>query len=977
MQTPWHSDLLRAVRRWLLRRVPAPDFTLPEADALPGDPRVFQHTDAGSGAFGVWTLDANGLPAYEYQLDQYSDVRATYPNTEGVDRRDHWHQVGNDRVTAMASNDGTVQLYMADRGGVFLNRFEANDSDRTQAGTWLMRVFRRLLAFLVGLYRRIVVRRLMRDFYRMGMPRGDMLAEPAPHAPDRTRLYAEPRHAYAGGYAYLDDGEAAWATAYRYRPAAAETRRVFGMSYFETETTYRGLRAVRRVYAPAGDNPALLIDVRIENLRETAVDLRYYEYWDVNVYQLQLQWVRSGLAAFVGDEIRRAINEQFTPGVAWDANAQALRFHQEPPATAPPPTHVSGIDWAPADVFLADLTGSADGWYTDKAAFFGAGSPALPEAVRTRRDGELAAPAGNPMPCCLVLRRDLHLQPGATATLRYAYGAVRPGQSLDFLAPYRTGDPLVRSLDAWREQLAYFSTGRDPVLQREMAWHAYNLLSATVYNAYYDAHVVAQGSAYLYLHGADGAPRDLALVALPSVYLRPDLARDILRVIMGMTDAATGQIGYAFAGYGVQDGAMIHDAPSDLDLFFLLALAEYLAATGDMAFLDVETPFYPREAQPPEPLGATVLDHVRLAVKHLIEEVGVGAHGLIRVSDGDWSDGVVVSSALEMGGLLGFVSWFNNTKAHGESVPNTQMALYVLPLVAALVEARDPELTACIRAFLPGLRDAVAAQWTGAWYTRAILRDDANRPIALGQDQIFLESQPWAIISGLAAELGHTEALVDAITSQLDDPSPIGAMLLPRQSAVWPAVSQLLTWAYARSYPDLAWRSLERHTFAVHAHAFPNVWLGIWSGPDGVNSIDAPNPGGTWASPVTPMTDFPVMNANQDAMALLGLLRVCGVEPSPAGDGLTIAPRVPRERFILDLPLLRLEVEPRRIAGVYRAAADGQRVLYVRIPEGATGVTAVAGAQLAPVPEPAGGDVALPLAFRAGEAVPFEVTWEG
>ena len=137
---------------------------------------------------------------------------------------------------------------------------------------------------------------------------------------------------------------------------------------------------------------------------------------------------------------------------------------------------------------------------------------------------------------------------------------------------------------------------------------------------------------------------------------------------------------------------------------------------------------------------------------------------------------------------------------------------------------------------------------------------------------------------------------------------------------VWPAVSQLLTWGYTRSrHQSLAWRSLKRHTFSTRARAFPARWYSVWSGPDGINAADAADPGGTWHSPVTPMTDFPVMNANQDAMALLAMLRVCGIEPAPEGDGLTIAPQAPPERFVLDLPLIYLDVAPGRIAGEYRA----------------------------------------------------------
>src|SRR5690606_389377 len=136
---------------------------------------------------------------------------------------------------------------------------------------------------------------------------------------------------------------------------------------------------------------------------------------------------------------------------------------------------------------------------------------------------------------------------------------------------------------------------------------------------------------------------------------------------------------------------------------------------------------------------------------------------------------------------------------------------------------------------------------------------------------IDLEAQPWALISGLAERQGVVDQLIDSVDSLLDNPSPIGAPLV-EHGAVWPAISQLLTWGYVRHRPDLAWRSFCRNTFSARANEFPNIWFNVWSGPDGVNSktalLDA---GGTWSSPVTPMTDFPAMNNNQHAMSLLAL----------------------------------------------------------------------------------------------------------
>ena len=57
---------------------------------------------------------------------------------------------------------------------------------------------------------------------------------------------------------------------------------------------------------------------------------------------------------------------------------------------------------------------------------------------------------------------------------------------------------------------------------------------------------------------------------MPLTYLRPALARETLQLIMHLTHADTGEIPYAFAGYGIHDGASVHEHPSDLDLYFLL-----------------------------------------------------------------------------------------------------------------------------------------------------------------------------------------------------------------------------------------------------------------------------------------------------------------------------------------------------------------------------------------------------------------------
>src|SRR5258708_5409692 len=67
--------------------------------------------DYGSGYFGKWMTDQFGLPAYRYTCDQTKDPRALTPvHKEWRSAADHTHQVGNDRLVALASNYGYIQV---------------------------------------------------------------------------------------------------------------------------------------------------------------------------------------------------------------------------------------------------------------------------------------------------------------------------------------------------------------------------------------------------------------------------------------------------------------------------------------------------------------------------------------------------------------------------------------------------------------------------------------------------------------------------------------------------------------------------------------------------------------------------------------------------------------------------------------------------------------------------------------------------
>ena len=87
---------------------------------------------ASAGIFGEW-IDDGGLPALRYTLDHRSDPRAAYAIREGVESTLNWHQLGNDATTAIAANDGWVQLFDFSHGPRWMNLWEP-DAGRYAGG---------------------------------------------------------------------------------------------------------------------------------------------------------------------------------------------------------------------------------------------------------------------------------------------------------------------------------------------------------------------------------------------------------------------------------------------------------------------------------------------------------------------------------------------------------------------------------------------------------------------------------------------------------------------------------------------------------------------------------------------------------------------------------------------------------------------------------------------------------------------------
>jgi hypothetical protein len=801
-------------------------------------------------AFGRFIVDDHGLPAFDYTLPR-GDARATWTLTDGSERTDHIFSIGNDRVIGVVSTDGTVELFTRERGMAFANKRD------TRTG--------------------------------------------------RT----------AGGYSVVVTDEDAFTSAPFAAPDDATITRTFGVTGARFTTRKGLIEVTHRLSAPPGDESALLDDITLTNLSRDAKTVRHFTFFDVNRHPLEMQLLRSGTIAPEvprdGDAVRAAVNGLFALDTVTDESGRGLRVrHTYAGTDAPARDTPSSRDFYPHDIALVRLL--PDVTDAHPLRMHSVRTDALAVVENATADRDIALTADVPPlaqfasaldePATLVDEVVLTLAPGEQATLRYAFATVpTDGTTATLVARHAAPEIDVegRAALSVKGTLARARIEGIPHLDREMAWHSAKLLEASVYEESFGAHTIAQGSAYLFAHGLDGAARDFALFALPVIHLRPDLARDILRTLARMRHDDDHQLSYAVQGFGVLESATVHTHPSDVDLGFLWALSEYVASTGDRAFLDEVHPLWPPASGTP----LSMREHARIAIRHLFDDVGTGPHGLIRVRTGDWSDGIVFLASDRA-----------VAEEQGESIPNSQMALYVLPRAKAVL-VDDPALAQEIDAFTAALRPVVEEQWNGDWYRRAWFGVDEP----YGDARIDLEGQVWALIADIPSD-DEREILVGHIREQLDLTSPIGARRIP-DGDVWHAITGLLTWGYGRHHPDFAFESLARHSLFAFADENPTKWAGQWSSPDGI----FPN-GDVWASPATPMRDFPVMNQNMHALALLALLRTAGIEMTDDG-ALSVFPIDTSRALIVDTPLIRVETEDGVVRGEYRAHAHGTITLVV------------------------------------------------
>ena len=885
----------------------------------------------GSGHAGLWTVDEAGLPAYDLAIDERCDPVGAHWSPRPRPQRDPLHLIGNGRgLVAMAHASGAVELYSQDRGHAWVNRVDQ----------W-------------------------RD------PR-------APTFPAQV----------GGGWSLLADADGVASTRFEDLPvgtATAAQRRRFGVGYVETDTSLPRAHVTRRVFAPDADARALVAEVTIDNPAAEPLSTGLVELWDVNLHEIVVELLTSDLL-FDGitDDIerrRRDLMRSFSASARWDPDRRVAIVQLEAtslPAGVTNRLDPSDVDWFPDPVWLAPLDDDAqpDAVWLSSTELWEGNDRAPPARAAGPGDASARTVAqdGWGQPALLALRLPVEVPAGGRITRRFAFGIVPGGGAPDAALAELRAQPDRLWADAqasWHDRLVWAALPGLPdagAVQREIAWASYNLLANATFDEVRGVRLEGQGGSYKYIHGLDGAMGDLCMFADALALVDPALSRDTLVYTMAnehaSTDTTPGRYPYATTGVAEYDDVLVYGQRSDAYWLVPSSVARYVALTRDDAFLERQVPFWP----PASGESGDVLEHVRRTLDYAEGTLGIGARGLVAMGTGDYADGVTNLTDEEA------------TPEGSSSTYNAGFVVTGLPLAADVVQARDLALADRMRTLVASQTAALEAEaWQGEHYLRGFV--DSGNPLAPGV--FFLEPQVLPILGGLVDE-ARRDALLDRVVELLETPygamsnTPVdevgggGGIDQPQLSGVWPVANAWLTEAYAMRDPTEGWGSFVRNTLFTHAETFPDLWYGIWTGPDSYNGPDHERAGEADAHPATALTDYPAFNAHIHTSPLRALQALAGVRGT--ADGITIAPRLPTETFTIVWPRLELVFRPDVVRGSLTASATADVTMRVALPSGlAAGPVraSVDGAEVASATQD--GQVVFVLPARADEPVPFTI----
>ncbi|MGE5571507.1 MAG: GH36-type glycosyl hydrolase domain-containing protein [Bacteroidota bacterium] len=409
-------------------------------------------------------------------------------------------------------------------------------------------------------------------------------------------------------------------------------------------------------------------------------------------------------------------------------------------------------------------SGEVAGFDTDREAFLGPyGSLSAPRAVVEGRAADSIAYGWFPIGShCLRLR----LRPGERRPLVFVLGLAwnRPEEKF-------TADGLVNKAPAREVMSRYLDPGMAEASREELSRYWDSLLGrfqaetpdagmspvVNVWNQYQciTTFNLARSASYYESGISRGIGfRDGSQDVLGALHQVPEAAKTRLRDLASIQFAA-GNTYHQYSPLTKQGNNDIGSGFNDDPMWLVIATAQYLKETGDLEALSIQAPF----ADDPRPVRLE--EHLRRCMSYAL--ANLGPHGLPLIGEADWNDCLNLNWASVHGGRV------------AESVLIGELFVRAASEMAKIahVKGNDEEAAFYTRAAREMAAAINAHAWDGRWYVRAF--DDRGTPVGSSKSKegrIFLETQPWSVMSGVAPrERGL--ACMDSVWAHLATPHGI------------------------------------------------------------------------------------------------------------------------------------------------------------------------------------------------------------
>ncbi|MFH1847856.1 MAG: hypothetical protein ABH825_01410 [Candidatus Omnitrophota bacterium] len=236
--------------------------------------------------------------------------------------------------------------------------------------------------------------------------------------------------------------------------------------------------------------------------------------------------------------------------------------------------------------------------------------------------------------------------------------------------------------------------------------------------------------------------------------------------------------GHAVSGFSDTEGAWdllyqsVVTGKAGVAVWLPYCVVSYVKETGDTAFLKKKFKFCDGDS-------ATVYEHILRAVRHIYKTRG--SHGLPLIYKADWND------AYDHVGL----------KGKGESVWLGMALSRACRQIESLALFINDEKTAEEMRGIYRDMDAIINDigWDGNWYLAAF--NDNGYKIGSSENEegeVPLNSQTWAILSGVVKDSERQKKILDKIDNYLD--TPYGpALFLPSYTKFNPGIGRVTAFA--------------------------------------------------------------------------------------------------------------------------------------------------------------------------------------